>query len=333
MKKLLVGFIMDGKSGGIDKYLLNFLTKVSNEEVRIDFLTNEIDVELQTELKKFHSNLYAIANLKHPVSQYRQVCRIMKEGQYDAVYLNISTAIDCIAAIAAKHSGVERRMIHSHSSGNDCESALKRNLFNGIHKFCRLFLYRYGTEFYGCSVKAGEWLFPKKIVNSYIRDEHLKERPNFRYKKVNIIMGANATGKTSFGQMLMSVFNFIHKKETAYLINRICDVKKEANFSIDFVMNRFTLYSMQIIIHPVNDDDYTENNIEVKIDKIKINKNDSYESCKKRMESKNNLSEYTANYVEELDKLSRLSWLFVSPEKEEKFKFPKGDFKKFILQF
>ena len=37
MKKLLVGFIMDGKSGGIDKYLLNFLTKVSNEEVRIDF--------------------------------------------------------------------------------------------------------------------------------------------------------------------------------------------------------------------------------------------------------------------------------------------------------
>ena len=146
-------------------------------------------------------------------------------------------------------------------------------------------------------------------------------------------MGANATGKTSFGQMLMSVFNFIHKKETAYLINRICDVKKEANFSIDFVMNRFTLYSMQIIIHPVNDDDYTENKIEVKSDKIKINQNDSYESCKKRMESKNNLSEYTANYVEELDKLSRLSWLFVSPEKEEKFKFPKGDFKKFILQF
>lgn len=42
---------MDGKSGGIDKYLLNFLTKVSNEEVRIDFLTNEIDVELPTELK------------------------------------------------------------------------------------------------------------------------------------------------------------------------------------------------------------------------------------------------------------------------------------------
>ncbi len=89
------------------------------------------------------------------------MCRIMKEGQDDLVYLNISTAIDCIAAIAAKHSGVERS-IHSHSSGNDCESALSRNLFNGIHKFCRLFLYRYGTEFYGCSVKAANGYFQKK---------------------------------------------------------------------------------------------------------------------------------------------------------------------------
>ena len=26
--------------------------------------------------------------------------------------------------------------------------------------------------------------YPKKIVNSYIEDEYLSERPNFRYKKV-----------------------------------------------------------------------------------------------------------------------------------------------------
>lgn len=133
--------------------------------------------------------------------------------------------------------------------------------------------------------------------------------------------------------MLMSVFNFIHKKETAYLINRICDVKKEANFSIDFVMNRFTLYSMQIIIHPVNDDDYTENNIEVKIDKIKINKNDSYESCKKRMESKNNLSEYTANYVEELDKLSRLHGCLFLQKKKKNLNFQKEILKNLYYSF
>lgn len=166
MKKILTGFIMDGKSGGIDKYLLNFLQKVQERDVRVDFLTNEIDLELEESLKKYQSRIFAVSNLKHPVSQYRQVRSILQRGQYDMVYLNISTAIDCIAAIAAKHSHVERILVHSHSSGNDCENVGKRIVFNGIHAICRLFLYRYATEYYGCSYKAGEWMFPEKIVCS-----------------------------------------------------------------------------------------------------------------------------------------------------------------------
>lgn len=54
--------------------------------------------------------------------------------------------------------------------------------------------------------------YPKKIVGSCIEDEHLAERPNFRYKKVNIIMGANASGKTTLGHALMYIFNFLSKK-------------------------------------------------------------------------------------------------------------------------
>ena len=148
--------------------------------------------------------------------------------------------------------------------------------------------------------------YPKKIVNSYIEDEYLSERPNFRYKKVNILMGANATGKTSFGQMLMSVFNFMERKEISLLLKNICDTSKEAFFSMDFVLNELILYSIQIVILPSFETRYTDKDIMLKVEQVNINKNDSYESCKKRMESKNNLSEYTANYVEELDKLSRL---------------------------
>ena len=38
--------------------------------------------------------------------------------------------------------------------------------------------------------------YPKKIVNSIIENEHLAGRPNFRYKKVVLLMGANAPSKT-----------------------------------------------------------------------------------------------------------------------------------------
>ena len=45
--------------------------------------------------------------------------------------------------------------------------------------------------------------YPKKIVNSYIENEHLERMSNFRYKKVNIIMGSNATGKTSLRRLIL----------------------------------------------------------------------------------------------------------------------------------
>ena len=50
--------------------------------------------------------------------------------------------------------------------------------------------------------------YPKKPVNSSIVDEHLADRPNFRYKKLIVLMGANATGKTALGKILMGMFCF-----------------------------------------------------------------------------------------------------------------------------
>lgn len=47
--------------------------------------------------------------------------------------------------------------------------------------------------------------YPKRIVDSTIDGEFLEERPNFRYKKLNIIMGTNATGKTSLGKVLIAL--------------------------------------------------------------------------------------------------------------------------------
>ena len=55
--------------------------------------------------------------------------------------------------------------------------------------------------------------YPKKIVGSTIENEHLQDRKNFRYRKLIVLMGANATGKTALGKILMKIFNFIDRKE------------------------------------------------------------------------------------------------------------------------
>ena len=79
--------------------------------------------------------------------------------------------------------------------------------------------------------------YPKKVENSSIKDEFLKDRPNFRYKKVNILLGANSTGKTSIGKAMMAIFNFLNKKEIITVTQYIRDIEKTMRFSMDFILD------------------------------------------------------------------------------------------------
>ena len=64
-------------------------------------------------------------------------------------------------------------------------------------------------EIYGFNDFHINFSYPKKIVNSIIDQEHLKGRERFRYKKAVILMGANATGKTSLGKALLRIFGYM----------------------------------------------------------------------------------------------------------------------------
>ena len=50
--------------------------------------------------------------------------------------------------------------------------------------------------------------YPRKIKNNTLGDECLKGIPNFRYKKVNIIMGSNSNGKSSLGIAIWKICMF-----------------------------------------------------------------------------------------------------------------------------
>lgn len=165
MKKILVAYIMDGKAGGIDRYLLNVFEQ-SKGEFKIDFLTNKVRIDLKKYLEENGSNLFEVPNLNHPISQFKKIKDIIKSNNYDMVYFNISTAIMFPGVLAAKTAQVKKIIIHSHSAGFDCVNKYKRKTFEFAHKICSKFLYKFGTDFYACSKPAGEWMFPKKIVNS-----------------------------------------------------------------------------------------------------------------------------------------------------------------------
>lgn len=154
--------------------------------------------------------------------------------------------------------------------------------------------------------------YPKKIVNSYIEEEFLKDHPNFRYKKVNILMGANASGKTSFGRMLMNIFNFMDKKEMDRVTRAICDTNKKATFSIDFItIEGDYLYRVTTQIDPKTKEIYKDTDVNICVNYVKIGAKDSYESCSKRLSEQD--CAMNKNFVEELGKIKGLSWLFEYP--------------------
>ncbi len=166
--------------------------------------------------------------------------------------------------------------------------------------------------------------YPKKIVGSCVENEHLAERPNFRYKKVNIIMGANATGKTTLGRAIMKIFNFLDGKNFELLTKSIADCTKEASFEIDLASNQNVFYRVICNISPNNKDKYTIDDIKLEIRKENIRISDSYESCVKRMESAPYFP--SSNYIEELENIENLDWLFEYPEDTARvLNFPQED--------
>lgn len=231
MKKLLLGFIMDGRSGGVDTYLLHFIDAVWKEGMQIDLLTNEADPGLKQHLSRYGSRLTEITTLKHPLKQFRQVKELIRKEQYDIVYLNVSTSMDMPAAFAAKACHVPRRILHSHSGGNDCESVLKKTIFDLLQRVCRPVFYRAGNEFCACSVKAGDWMFPRRIVRSEkfqviynaVDREKFCFRPEVR-SAVRKELGIE--NKFAVGH----VGNFCYQKNHEYLIRIFKEVlKKRAN--------------------------------------------------------------------------------------------------------
>lgn len=73
-------------------------------------------------------------------------------------------------------------------------------------------------------------------LNERIDSEYLEDRPKFYFKKVCILSGANATGKTSLGKILLGIQLFITRVviDNNYLVIGNHDVP--ARFTVDFVI-------------------------------------------------------------------------------------------------
>lgn len=154
--------------------------------------------------------------------------------------------------------------------------------------------------------------YPKKIVNSIIENEHLAERPNFRYKKAVILMGANATGKTSFGKALLNIISFMNTGDTSTLA-AMAPFGNDGSFQIDFVNSGFTLHRVIGRIgghYPYDGDPGSE--ITIEYSSAEICPKDSYEMCVLKLADRT--SEISKDYSKLGKLVGKLDFTFSCPD-------------------
>ncbi|GBU10117.1 hypothetical protein AwWohl_12550 [Gammaproteobacteria bacterium] len=134
------------------------------------------------------------------------------------------------------------------------------------------------------SFKHAEFNFsyPRKIKDSTIDYEYLEGRENFRFKRVNILMGANASGKTMFGRILCDIRTYISKGALD-----LCDLffindNADSFFELDFVdPAKHMLYRIHTRFN-------IEGILEENLYSVKIAKSDSYEKAVEKLVSQDN---------------------------------------------
>ena len=163
--------------------------------------------------------------------------------------------------------------------------------------------------------------YPKKIVNSIIEQEYLEGRERFRYKKAVILMGANATGKTSLGKAMLHIFRYMTDGNPAPLYEMTAG--DTGFFCIDFVNGDYRLQRLSAQINA------SKQEIEVKYKTANIDKMDSYEKCVTKLKYKTKEATQTATALKKL--IGDIRYRFAYPEIEKSLKLV-GANKKILLK-
>ena len=143
----------------------------------------------------------------------------------------------------------------------------------------------------------------------FLFKEHLKGRERFKYKKAVILMGPNASGKTSLGRALNEIMDFLQSGLSSD-IYKIAS-KDEAYFTIDFVTEDNIFYRFDGAIYR------KEKAVTVHKYNAGIELMDSYESCLLKLQEKDDYEpggHYMRFPFSELK--GRLNYCFTYPDRD-----------------
>ena len=182
MKRVLVFGITDNP-GGVESVIMNYYRNFDRKNIKLDFLCNTEVVAYEDEIKDLGGNIYRICARSKNYKKYkRDINAFFKNNakKYDSIWVNICSLANIDYLKYAKKYGIKKRIVHCHNSSN-MDSFLRGML----HRFNRLFIKRFATDFWSCSDEASSWFYSNSIIkgNSYLKVNNAIDVEKFKYNE------------------------------------------------------------------------------------------------------------------------------------------------------
>lgn len=154
-----------------------------------------------------------------------------------------------------------------------------------------------------------DFTYPKKLVGSNLQGEYFANFPNIRYRKVNVVVGSNASGKTSLGRALWKIFLFLSEKESKKISDIVNRPDKPFYILMDYIFSDGDFFRVEI------KKDSPDEEMLVRFQGLHPKANDTYENLLERLDP----SKPFESPVTALNSLNFSGWYFLFPSIEEGF--------------
>ena len=168
MKKKVLVVIQLLRRGGIEIAAVNFASHLNKDKYEITYYLQNADEGQDEDLVQSVLNSGAkIIVRDHSkqgyVSGLKDAVKIMKKNKYDIVHSHV-VFYNGIIMLAAKISGIKKRIAHSHARMWNRKETLPFKLYRFI---MRIFINAFATDKLACSTAAGCYMFGKKAFEKH----------------------------------------------------------------------------------------------------------------------------------------------------------------------
>lgn len=149
--------------GGAETLIMNIYRNLDREKMQFDFITHTTDKgDYEDEIIQLGGRIFTIPSLGQngPLLYMKELVKIMSANSFTAVHTHTDYQ-GGFPALAAKISGIKKRICHSHSTDWPKDG---RYLDKVILKILQIIIKFSATNYCSCSKEAAKFLFGERMV-------------------------------------------------------------------------------------------------------------------------------------------------------------------------